>query len=780
MSYQLPATLAPEIDDLERQINRFIRGEISDAELKARRVPFGIYEQRTKGHYMTRIRCAAGMISPSQLSVVATLAQESGSGRLHITTRQEIQIHDLPLESLISVLRSLYESGLSTRGGGGNTVRNITASWDSGITNDELFDVTPHAVELTSRLIELPGSWLLPRKFKIAFSNTEADTAFATINDLGFIAQIRNGRKGFRVFVAGGMGRAPEPGQLLHEFVDESEVFHIAEAIKRVFSRYGNRKNKHTARLRFLWNTLDRSKFLQVYEDELNTVFNEHPARLRLPDISESHTVTLHKQDSVIFSREFEQWKIRYTGSQRQTGYSWVRYPLTEGELKASEALEIATAVSVFGNDVLRFSQDQNLVFRNIPEQSLPALFALSRKHSPLSSQAPVLSSAVACAGASTCQLGICLSRGALRASIEELSHSNLDLDALNGIRIHFSGCFNSCGQHGIADIGFSGKVARKDDHAYPVYSVAAGAIIDSKNGSTLAQTIADIPARSVPAFLLKFFSRYIERKNAFISYHDYLVSEGFDSIRSICSELSFVPSFDDDPLWYRDWGADRSFSLEGRGNGECAAGLFDLIEIDITKARKARELLPLSISNQDTNVILREILFYSARALLVIQTGEIVQDANVPEEFINRFVKTGMVPNDATTLMKFLGSGDTNGFVAHKSAILSFADTIVSLYTSLDESFQFEKPGPSLHASIHVPDSEVDFRGVACPMNFVKTKLALSRIKPGQVLRIILDSGAPVENVPVSAEAEGHSILGKTNLGEYWAVLIRRGGSDA
>src|ERR1035437_1221020 len=258
--YEIPDSLRAEIDELERLIQRYRQGDLTAAKFKPYRVPFGIYEQRTPETYMTRIRCTGGGIKPAQLKKVAFLAQQYGAETIHITTRQELQIHDVRLEDIPLILRELLTVGLSTRGGGGNTVRNIMVSWDAGITPDEPFDVTPYAVSLTSMLIREADSWTLPRKYKISFSNTEKDNGHSVFNDLGFIARKEGGVEGFQVYVAGGMGSTPQVGQVLHPFIPAAQVDRVTEAVKKVFDRHGNRNNKHAARLTFLWNKLGEEK----------------------------------------------------------------------------------------------------------------------------------------------------------------------------------------------------------------------------------------------------------------------------------------------------------------------------------------------------------------------------------------------------------------------------------------------------------------------------------------------------------------------------------------
>ena len=276
MFYQIPNSLKREIDALEKLIVGFQAGTVDAGTLKVHRVPFGLYEQRQDGTYMARVRCPGGMITPDQLKAVALLSDKYGNDEIHITTRQELQIHGLSGDRLVPLLRHLLIEGLSTRGGGGNTVRNLIVSPESGIDPDEIFDVSPHACALTTRMIADPGSWLLPRKFKIAFSCSARDTGYARFNDVGFVARIQDGVRGFRVYVAGGMGSKPEVGHLLEDFISEQQVFAVTEAVKRLFSRHGNRKNRHAARLRFLWRDLGEGRFRSLYEEQL--------AELRIAD----------------------------------------------------------------------------------------------------------------------------------------------------------------------------------------------------------------------------------------------------------------------------------------------------------------------------------------------------------------------------------------------------------------------------------------------------------------------------------------------------------------
>ena len=259
--YTLPATLSDDIKYFGSSVDEFLDGKLEPVKFKAIRVPMGIYEQRKDGTFMVRIRCAAGFITPSQLKKVAEIAHRHKSDLLHITTRQEIQVQNVDLPEAILILQNLKEIGLSSKGGGGNTVRNVMGSIDSGIAPDEVFDVTPYAFNLTSKLIAEPDSFSLPRKLKIAFSNSEKDTSYAAFNDLGFIARVKNEKRGFKVYLGGSLASKPMVGYQLFDFVPEEEIFYIADAVKKLFSRYGNRKNKHKARLRYIFTNLGKTKY---------------------------------------------------------------------------------------------------------------------------------------------------------------------------------------------------------------------------------------------------------------------------------------------------------------------------------------------------------------------------------------------------------------------------------------------------------------------------------------------------------------------------------------
>jgi sulfite reductase (ferredoxin) len=500
MFYTIPENLPAELKELDSYIARFQQGEIDAATLKVRRVPFGCYEQRQDGTYMVRTRTTGGALTPLQLRTIAEISGRYGSDAIHITTRQEFQIHDVALENVLLVMRELLQAGLASRGGGGNTVRNVLVSPDAGVGIDEVFDPSPYAFALTSRLIAEPDSWLLPRKFKIAFSNSSADSSYAEFNDLGFVARLHQGQKGFSVYVAGGLGTKPEVGHLLHDFIFADDVYLVASAIKRLFDKHGNRKNRHAARLRFLWKTLGEARFCQLYEEELQLLRRENPAPLLVEEVPQSSILPPFAPEEDT-SPEFYQWRDRYVENQKQSELLSVRVPVFLGNLKNEYAIRLAQFLAPFGDSVLRASFGQNLRLRNIPKTYLPNVFHLVRELTELASGPRLIGNSIACTGADTCKLGICLSKGALSATVERLNNSTLDLDRIADFQLNLSGCPNTCGQHMLADLGFFGSVGRSEQHMFPAYMIVAGAEIG--NGKArMARQIDRVSARDLPDFV--------------------------------------------------------------------------------------------------------------------------------------------------------------------------------------------------------------------------------------------------------------------------------------
>lgn len=793
----LPQTLGEDIAKFGILAGEYRLGKVEPVQFKAFRVPMGIYEQRKNETYMARIRATGGVIYPSQLLQILDIAKRHGSNLLHITTRQEIQLQNLSLEEVQPILLELQEAGLSTKGGGGNTVRNILVSNGSGISREETFDTTPHAMALTTRLVAEPDSYLLPRKMKIAFSSDDRQVDYAAISDLGFVAKIRDEQRGFRVYGGGGGGSKPTVGWLLFDFIPETELFAVAGALKKMFSEHGNRKNKHKARLRYIFYRLGEQEAIRLirecYEEAKKTTppFTAEAQQ----QAAEEKAFTYAAPENITTDAEYESWKKRYAANQQQAGYSSVLVPFVLGNFSLNdpsrvEALKaLLLFVARFGDDTLRFTATQNIQLRNIPSAALPELYLLLKALVP-DIHAPLLANnIVACTGADTCRLGVALSKGLAVAIRRALMRSSLELDKLSDVRIHISGCPNSCGQQLWADIGFSGKILRTD-RIYPGYQVYLAA--NRSDAPRLAEPVGSISARDVPEFVVRLLAAYQQVRPQYLNLTAYLDAEGKAEAEKLLAEYQNVPSFDDDKNYYFDWGAEAVFSIVERGAAECSAGLFDMIELDLNYINSYKQALDVEADRQKINDLLYEILYSSSRMLLVTRGAEPKTVEDTFRLFIRNFIDFGLVEERFRGLVELAQQGKTQDFTAHRERIYALSDAIVDLYRNMDDSLQFKNAKPLSAAEKKLPPqvksaiAELplgataakfkDLRGVACPMNFVQTKILLSTLKSGDMLEILLDDGQPISNVPGSVRGEGHAILEQTQVGEYWKVVVRKG----
>jgi len=773
--YTLPTTLSDDIQHFGSLIDEFTEGRIEPVKFKGTRVPMGIYEQRKDGTFMVRIRCAGGFINPNQLKKVAEIAHKYKSELLHITTRQELQIQNLELKDTLLVLQNLKEIGLASKGGGGNTVRNILASVDSGISADEVFDVLPYAENLTSKLIAEPDSFTLPRKFKIAFSTSDKDSGYAAFNDLGFIATIKDNKLGFKVFIGGSLGSKPMIGYELFDFAQEEDLFYITDAAKKLFSRYGNRKNKHKARLRFVFYKLGKDEVFRLFHE----IYNE--VRLQ-PDLKYIHKVIDFHQpvysliSEVVNSPEFEKWKERYVTDQRQSSLKSVIVPFEHGNVDYSTLIKLAEFTSNFGEDVIRFSMRQNIHLRNIPEQYLGNVFNFLTAIGIELHTALLLNTLVTCTGADTCRLGICLAKGAGSAIRKGLSKSDLNLEKLSDLKINISGCPNSCGQQVASDLGFYGKVSR-NNRMYPAYHIVAGAKIGAD--PKLAELVGEISAYDLPKFTVDLFEQYLGKQNNYKSFSDYISTEGKNDISAITAKYNDnIPDFRDDKNYYFDMGSDSIFSLVNKGVGECSAGLFDMIDVDLNKINTNIDLIEKTTDNETINKLLNQIIFSSVRMLLITRGEEPKNNKEVYDSFLTKFIDARLVSNIYREIITIARDNESYDYTDKKETILSLAQTVINLYENMDDSLQFKISDLQEAQSEKGEKKQVrkkDFRGVACPMNFVKTKIELSTLKSGDLLEILLDDGEPIENVPGSITGEGHIVLEQKKIDNYWTVTIQK-----
>lgn len=822
--YRIPSTLNGDLDYTQSLIDQFKAGEIQAGQLKSNRVPMGIYEQRKNQHYMLRLRCAGGLVTPEQLAKIAFVGHQLSTSHLHVTTRQEIQIHNVDIEDAIPALKKLEKVGISSAGGGGNTVRNMMVDDRSGLTADEEFDVYPYVEELTSRLIAEKDSFTMPRKYKVAIDTSVATANYSYIADLGLQARIKDGQRGFRVLIAGSAASNAHTGWEVFDFLPEKDLYRAAKALKNWFHKYGNRRNRHKARMRYVFYKYGTEEAKRLYLEEFEKLKKDGSIDFEAPALPLEH----HKPNfpALKAPTDFEIWKRRYahkqTNAEGLKENLWYAYiPLRHGNNSTDFFAEVAEYLGNYGNDVIRFTKKEQIQVRNIPEEYLTNIYAFFKKLGVYQIDYPVVvTNLTCCTGADTCRLGICLPKGAIDGIAKQLLNSNLNLDAIPDFELRMNGCTNICALATWGDLGFSGRVGRVGDDPYPAYTIWLP--VKGKHEIDLQQGY--IAAKKIPAFVEDYLRDVIAEQVNYADYYDYVAKRGVNIVKDLIAKYKEVAPYSEEPDTFFDFGDDEKFSLIKYGKAECSAGLFDIIEIDQDTIREKRKEVELLMGNIPQGVpadlqsdgkqatskiekLLHDIVFSENRMLLVTRGLDPRTDEDVYNGFEKEFIAAGIIPQKFKVLTDKARNNES--LIEQKPLIDELADLLNDLYQNMDDSLQFKLPAektpveqvaeektaeekapaeqvseekaPAEKASAAeetetiVPDVKKDFRGVMCPMNFVKTKIALTPMQSGQILEILLDDGAPIENVPGSVKNEGHTILSTEKVENYWKVLIKK-----
>lgn len=822
--YRIPSTLNGDLDYTQSLIDQFKAGEIQAGQLKSNRVPMGIYEQRKNQHYMLRLRCAGGLVTPEQLAKIAFVGHQLSTSHLHVTTRQEIQIHNVDIEDAIPALKKLEKVGISSAGGGGNTVRNMMVDDRSGLTADEEFDVYPYVEELTSRLIAEKDSFTMPRKYKVAIDTSVATANYSYIADLGLQARIKDGQRGFRVLIAGSAASNAHTGWEVFDFLPEKDLYRAAKALKNWFHKYGNRRNRHKARMRYVFYKYGTEEAKRLYLEEFEELKKDGSIDFEAPALPLEH----HKPNfpPLKVPTDFETWKRRYahkqTNAEGLKENLWYAYiPLRHGNNSTDFFAEVAEYLGNYGNDVIRFTKKEQIQVRNIPEEYLTNIYAFFKKLGVYQIDYPVVvTNLTCCTGADTCRLGICLPKGAIDGIAKQLLNSNLNLDAIPDFELRMNGCTNICALATWGDLGFSGRVGRVGDDPYPAYTIWLP--VKGKHEIDLQQGY--IAAKKIPAFVEDYLRDVIAEQANYADYYDYVAKRGVNIVKELIAKYKEVAPYSEEPDTFFDFGDDEKFSLIKYGKAECSAGLFDIIEIDQDTIREKRKEVELLMGNIPQGVpadlqsdgkqatskiekLLHDIVFSENRMLLVTRGLDPRTDEDVYNGFEKEFIAAGIIPQKFKVLTDKARNNES--LIEQKPLINELADLLNDLYQNMDDSLQFKLPAektpveqvaeeknaeekapaeqvseekaPAEKASAAeetetiVPDVKKDFRGVMCPMNFVKTKIALTPMQSGQILEILLDDGAPIENVPGSVKNEGHTILSTEKVENYWKVLIKK-----
>jgi sulfite reductase beta subunit-like hemoprotein len=574
----LPTVVEQELAKFQSTLDALHAGAIDpDKVFKPFRLVHGVYGQRQGGeNQMVRIKLKYGKVTPEQLRVLANCAERYTNGISHITTRQAIQYHYIPLNDTPKLLRELEECGLTTREACGNAVRAVCGSPNAGTLLDEPFAVEPYAEAVFQHFLRGPLSSSLPRKFKIAFAASNSDPLQQiNIQDIGVMAVVSGGVQGFRVVAAGGLGSMPVAPLELYSCLAKDQLLPVCEALVRVHHVHGDRQNRAKARLKFVLKAKGPEGFRALFEEQLAAVRAEGITGTAFADQLPAAAPT--PIPSV--AGEEGQWRLNNVRPHRVAGLAVVSLCIPRGDLPARELRVLADLAEWFSEGDVRSTNDQNLLFRRVRHEHLPALFKELAKLG-YTRHAHSLVDVVSCPGASTCQLGITLSKNLAKELEAALGEIKADARTLNG-RINISGCPNSCGQHHIGTIGLHGAASKIGDKLVPHYVLMVGG---GDEGSTIhhATMVARIPARKVVDTIKALAAAYQQERTGdetFAAFLRRLTGEGLDkdgikaAKAKLKERLAPIYTIVEGQLTEKDFfdlGTDKLFSLDELGAGEC------------------------------------------------------------------------------------------------------------------------------------------------------------------------------------------------------------------
>ena len=570
-----------DIIELGDKIQLFHEGKIDGEKFRALRLARGVYGQRQQGVQMIRIKIPFGKLNVEKLNRICDVSDKYSTGNLHITTRQDIQIHYVSLDKTPELWAELEKSEVTIREACGNTVRNITASATAGIDPNEPFDVSPYANVVFKYFLRKPFGQELGRKMKFSFSANDNDDAYSFIHDLGFIPKIKDGKKGFKVMIGGGLGAQPFLAQTAYEFLVAEEIIPLIEASIRVFDRHGERNSRHKARIKYLINKLGVEEFLQLVEEERKAVqYNpvkdfilEEEETLSLPPISKVSSLDDVLKNST--DKTFVEWAITNVFEQKQKGYvaSFVKVKL--GNFTTQQARKLGEIVKKYAADEIRFTIDQSLLIKYIPVSNLFALYnelkTLELNDSGYNSTLDVTS----CPGTDTCNLGISNSTR-VAVEIENYLRKEFPQYAFNQeIKIKISGCMNSCGQHGLAHIGFHGSSIKTKDATIPALQVLLGGGNQGNGNGRIADKVIKVPSKRVLDVVGTLLSDFDKEKSEAESFNAYYDRKGKDYFYQLLKPIANKENIVEKEKI--DWGQEEYFKTQ-IGIGECAGVMIDLV----------------------------------------------------------------------------------------------------------------------------------------------------------------------------------------------------------
>lgn len=640
-----------DIIDLEKKIRAFREGKIHDEKFRSLRLARGIYGQRQPGVQMVRIKLPFGKVTFKQLLRIADVSDEYASHNLHLTTRQDIQIHYVSLDRTPQLWAELAQDDITMREACGNTVRNVTASPTAGIDPKEPFDVSPYAHAAFDFFLRNPICQDMARKFKISFSSSEEDTAFAYAHDIGTIPKVNEkGERGFKIALGGGLGAQPILASIVEEFLPEDQLIPYIESVIRVFDRYGERNNRNKARLKYVIQRLGLEEVLRLAKEErIANKVKTYPINrdaIDKPVIPEPLIIPEVKIDNPL---RYEQWLATNVFEQKQKGFYGVYIKVTVGDIPTSVARKFVEAVRPYVADEMRVTQNQGLLLKYARKEALPAIYealtALDMSTPGFNSVADVTT----CPGTDTCNLGISNSMTFARVLEDIIYNEYEDLIFNRDIKIKISGCMNSCGQHGLAHIGFHGSSLKAGLKVLPSMQVLLGGGTVGDGVGRAAEKIIKVPAKRADSVLRAVLDDYKENSIEDELFHHYYDRQGKDYFYQMLKPLADLSTLKDEE--FVDWGHEENF-VPAIGVGECAGVVIDLVATLLYEADEKLGWANESFDNgawADAIYHSYNVFISSAKALLLDKNTNVGTQIGMINKFDELYVSTREFPLDGT-----------------------------------------------------------------------------------------------------------------------------------
>ncbi|MDT0645404.1 HEPN domain-containing protein [Zunongwangia sp. F260] len=634
-----------DIIDLEKRIRLFREGKADEEKFRSLRLARGVYGQRQAGVQMVRIKLPFGKVTSEQLHRIADVSDEYSRGRLHITTRQDIQIHYVSLDRTPELWSQLEKDDITLREACGNTVRNITASPTAGIDVNEPFDVSPYAHAAFQFFLRNPICQEMGRKFKMSFSSSDGDTALSYLHDLGFIAKMKDGKRGFKVMLGGGLGSQPRHADVLYEFIEADKIISLIEGVLRVFDRYGERAKRMKARMKYLVKDLGKDAFMELVAEQ-NTALSKKEPNIEIekfeaaPPLKEVEVPSVEIEDQ----KDFELWKSTNVLPQKQKGLFAVGIRVPLGDFYTGGARKLADLVKKYAGNEIRLTLRQDILIRHVREEFLPFFYSELKKLGYAETGYDKTVDITACPGTDTCNLGIASSTGIADVLEDVLKEEYPQFVNGRDITIKISGCMNACGQHNMAEIGFQGMSIKIGKTVAPALQILLGGGTLGDGEGRFADKVVKVPSKRGPAafrILLNDFEANATSEERFIQYYD---RQGKTYFYDLLKDIADTSNFTEDE--YVDWGHEKPY-IKAVGVGECAGVVIDLIatllfeseeKIDNAKSALDRKDWADSIYHAYTSIV------NSAKALLIADDVKTNTQAGIISQFDELFVETGKI----------------------------------------------------------------------------------------------------------------------------------------